>query len=90
MLGMAPVAGAAPSCTSDVERTVNQLEAEGYNVIMNRIGAQPADNCTVANVRPGQTYSRTDSGVPNNVLDAPGPNIATTITGESVYVDVRC
>ena len=31
---------------------------------MNRIGTAPSDQCTVGAVRPGQTFSRTDSGVP--------------------------
>ena len=37
---------------------------------------------TVVAVRPGQTYSRTDSG-------NPGDTLQTTITGKTVYVDVK-
>jgi hypothetical protein len=35
-------------------------------------------------VRPGQTYSRTDSGVPGA-----GNDIYTTVTDKTVYVDVK-
>src|SRR6478735_5176329 len=60
----APTAAAAPSGPSSVEQTVNQLKAEGYTVIVNKVGAAPADQCTVAAVRAGQTYGRSDSGTP--------------------------
>ena len=36
-------------------------------------------------VRPGQTFSRTDSGVPGADND-----IVTTVTTQTVYVDVTC
>jgi hypothetical protein len=38
----------------------------------------------VVAVRPGQTYSRTDSGVPGA-----GNDISTTVTNKTVYVDVK-
>jgi hypothetical protein len=64
---------------------VNSLQARGYNVIVSKVGNAPLDQCTVTAVRPGQTYSRTDSGVPGA-----GNDIVTTITSQTVYVDVRC
>ena len=36
-------------------------------------------------VRPGQTYSRTDLGVPGSHND-----VITTVTNKTVYVDVAC
>lgn len=54
-LTLAPTAAAAPSGTSSVEQTVNQLNADGYTVIVNKVGAAPADQCTVAAVRAGGT-----------------------------------
>ena len=56
--------------------------ADGYNVIVNRIGTTPLDQAAVVAVRPGQTYSRTDSGTP-------GDSFTTTVTGKTVYVDVK-
>jgi len=51
-------------------------------VIVNRVGSTPLDQATVVAVRPGQTYSRTDSGTP-------GDNFGTTVIGKTVYVDVK-
>jgi len=49
---------------------------------VNRVGGTPLEEATVVAVRPGQTYSRTDSG-------NPGDSLATTVTGKTVYVDVK-
>jgi hypothetical protein len=84
-LGLAGTANAAPSGPSSVDATVSQLKAQGYQVIVNRVGTAPLDQCTVNAVRPGQTYSRTDSGVPGA-----GNDVITTVTNKTVYVDVRC
>ena len=83
-LGLAPSANAAPSGPS-VDATVNQLRAEGFKVIVNRVGTAPLNQCTLNAVRPGQTFSRTDSGVPGADDD-----IVTTVTAQTVYVDVTC
>ena len=61
-----------------------ELQAQGDTVIVNRLGAAPLDQATVVAVRPGQTYSRTDTGVPGA-----GNDIHTTVTGKTVYVDVK-
>ena len=55
-LTLAAAAAAAPSGPSSVDQTVNQLKADGYTVFVNKVGAAPVDQCTVAAVRPGQTY----------------------------------
>ena len=82
VLGLAAPAGAAPTGPGNAQDTINQLQADGYNVIVNRVGGTPLDQATVVAVRPGQTYSRTDSG-------SPGDSFGTTITGKTVYVDVK-
>ena len=84
-LTLAAAAAAAPSGPSSVDQTVNQLKADGYTVIVNKVGAAPVQKCTVAAVRPGQTYSRTDSGTPGAQDD-----IHTTVTGKTVFVDLAC
>ena len=84
-LTLAAAATAAPSGPSSVDQAVNQLKADGYTVIVNKIGAAPVDQCTVAAVRPGQTYSRSDSGTPGAHDD-----IHTTVTGKTVFVDLAC
>jgi hypothetical protein len=82
ILGLATPAAAAPSGPGNAQDTINNLKANGYNVIVNRLGGAPLEQATVVGVRPGQTYSRTDSG-------NPGDSLATTVTGKTVYVDVR-
>lgn len=84
--GFAGPAYAAPT-GPDVTRAVENLEAQGYNVIVNKVGNAPLDQCAVRGVRPGQTYERMES-------DVPGPRghmgITTIVTGKTVYLDVSC
>ena len=82
VLGLAAPAAAAPTGPGNAQATINELKADGYNVIVNRVGGTPLEKATVVGVRPGQTYSRTDSG-------NPGDSLATTVTNKTVYVDVR-
>ena len=84
-LGLAGTANAAPSGPSSVDATVGQLRAQGFDVIVNRVGAGPAGECTINAVRPGHTFSRTDSGAPGADDD-----LVTTVTARTVYVDVTC
>jgi hypothetical protein len=78
-------ASAAPSGPSSVDATISQLQAQGFNVIVSRVNSAAADQCTLSAVRPGQTFSRTDSGVPG-AQDDP----VTTVTNKTVYVDIIC
>ena len=83
-LGLAGQATAAvPSGPSNVTTTVNALEARGYNVVLNRVGAAPLSACVVTQVRPGQEVTRTDSGFPGDDLD-------TVVVSKTVRVDVTC
>ena len=82
ILGLAAPASAAPTGPGNAHETINQLQADGYNVIVNRTGSTPLDQATVVAVRPGHTYSRTDSGTP-------GDSLETTVTDRTIYVDVK-
>ena len=84
-LVLAAVANAAPAGPGPVDQTVSQLQADGYQVIVNKVGTAPLSNCAISAVRPGQTYSRTDSGAPGAQDD-----LITTVTGKTAYVDVAC
>jgi hypothetical protein len=84
-LGLAGIANGAPSGAPTVDATVSQLHAQGFHVIVNRVGTAPVDQCTLGAVRPGQTFSRTDSGVPGAADD-----LVTTVTNKTVYVDLSC
>src|ERR1700754_571678 len=80
-IGLAAPAIAAPTGPGDAQQTINVLRAQGYTVIVNRIGTSPLEQADVVAVRPGQTYSRTDSGLPGA-----GNDISTTVTDKTVYV----
>lgn len=82
VVGLTAVASAAPTGPSQVDQTVEQLQADGYNVTINRTGDKPLSECTVRAVRPGQTFSTQDS--------RGGGSINTTVTAKTVYLDVTC
>ena len=84
-LGLTATANAAPSGPSPVDATIYQLGAQGFEVIVNRVGTAPLQQCTVSAVRPGQTFSRTDSGAPGA-----GDDLVTTVISKTVYVDISC
>jgi hypothetical protein len=84
VIGLAAPAVAAPTGPGDAQQTIDVLRAQGYTVIVNRIGTAPLEQADVVAVRPGQTYSRTDSGLPGA-----GNDISTTVTNKSVYIDVK-
>lgn len=79
---LATPAVAAPTGPGNAQETINDLKADGYNVIVNRVGGTPLEQATVVAVRPGQIFSRTDSG-------NPGDSLATTVTSKTVFVDVK-
>ncbi len=84
LIGLAAPATAAPTGPGDAQQTIDVLRAQGYTVIVNRIGTAPLDHASVVAVRPGQTYSRTDSSLPGA-----GNDISTIITDKTVYLDVK-
>jgi hypothetical protein len=85
-LGLAgPALATVPSGPGTAQDTVNLLQAQGNTVIVNKVGAAPLDQCTPTGLRPGHTYSRTDSGAPGA-----GKTITTTVTGKTVYLTVTC
>jgi len=84
-LTLAATASGAPSGPSPVDATVSQLQAQGFKVIVSRVDSAAVDQCTLNAVRPGQTFSRTDSGVPGAQDD-----LVTSVTNKTVYVDVTC
>lgn len=81
VVGLAAPAAAAPSGVGNAQNTIQNLESQGYHVIISKLGTAPLDQSAVLAIRPGQTYSRTDSG-------SPGDDLTTTVTGKTVYVEV--
>lgn len=84
VIGLAAPAQAAPRETGDAQHTISELQAQGYIVIVNRLGSAPLERASVVGIRPGQNYSRTDSGFPGARGD-----YVTSIARKTVYVDVR-
>ena len=84
VIGLAAPAVAAPTGPGDAQQTIDVLRAQGYTVIVNRIGTAPLEHADVVAVRPGQTYTRTDTGHPGA-----GNDIFTTVMDKTVYVDVK-
>lgn len=84
-LGLAGTAHAAPSGPTTASETVNSLQAQGFHVILNKTGTTPLDGCVAKSVRPGQTFTRMDSGAPGA-----GSSVVATVTAKTVYVDVEC
>jgi len=84
VIGLAAPAAAAPAGPGDAQQTIDVLRAQGYTVIVNRLGTAPLEHADVVAVRPGQAYTRTDTGLPGA-----GDDIVTTITNKTVYLDVK-
>lgn len=84
LIGLAAPAFAAPSGPGNAQETINNLQAQGYTVIVNRTGTTPLASATVVAVREGQTYSRTDKGFPGAAND-----LQTNVIGKTVYIDVK-
>src|SRR5690242_21863662 len=81
-LGFAHTATADTTSSAQVQDRVRNLEANGYHVIVNRIGAVPLSTCTITSIRPGQTFSTVDS--------RGGSAPTESITAKTVIVDVAC
>jgi hypothetical protein len=79
----APVHG-TPTGPGNALQTIQSLQAQGFNVIINRTGTAPLDQSSVIRIRPGQLFSRSDSGAPGAQM-----NPRTTVLSKTVYVDVR-
>ena len=74
-------AQAAPSGIGSAQDTVNELEQNGFKVVLNKMGEGPLDHCTVDSVRPGMTVIRPVRH---------GVNLVNQIVYQSVYLTAKC
>jgi hypothetical protein len=81
-LGLAGPAAAESRGSTSVGSTISKLAANGYRVTVSRVGSAPIDQCTVSQVRPGSTFSRTVPGL--------GDEGVSMVTSKTVYLDVVC
>lgn len=58
-LSFPAVAPASPSGVGSAQDTADELERQGFDVIIYRAGTSALDRCTVSSVRPAQILQRT-------------------------------
>jgi hypothetical protein len=83
-VGLASPASAAPT-GGTAQDTINSLQAQGYTVIVHKVGSAPLSQCSVSAVKPGHTRSRTDSGIPGAQSD-----FTETVVAKTVNVFLSC
>lgn len=84
ILGWAGAAAAAPSGTGSAQDKVNDLQAQGYRVIVNKFGSAPLDHCTLASIRSGRAVTE-----PATSRDS-GSDPTQELRYITVYVDATC
>jgi hypothetical protein len=85
MLAPAGLAAAEPTNNGNAYQTLGVLEDEGYNVIIDRVGNAPTNQCIVTSVRNPQTQTRTfwvDEGKKRRLI--------TVVVSRSINVSLNC
>jgi len=79
------MAAAQPATGSDAEQTIERLEAEGYDVIVDRVGNADIGQCKVSDVRHPQTLTQTIvTGHDHN------RDVVTVVVSKSIHVTLDC
>ncbi len=81
-------ASAAPSSEISAQDTINQLESEGYRVIVSRVGSGSIDDCTVSAVRQGRSVTGPQPPSPTASWTPLGPGQVLQYT--TMHVDLVC
>jgi hypothetical protein len=81
-LALAPLAAALPQDVESAQDKVNELEAEGFKVIVTKVGTASLDQCTVGSVRSGQPVYKT--------VHETGGGSERVVDYTTVYLDARC
>jgi hypothetical protein len=85
MLAPPGFATAEPTQQGNAYQTIGLLEDEGYNVIIDRVGNAPTNQCIVTSVRNPQTQTRTfwvDEGKHRRLV--------TVVVSRSINVTLNC
>lgn len=80
-VGLPARAQAAPSGIGSAQDTVNELEDNGFKVVLNKMGAGPLDHCTVDSVRQGERVTR---------LVQSDSELVNQIVYQTAYLTVKC
>jgi hypothetical protein len=85
MLAPAGLAMAEPTRAGNAYATIGTLEGEGYDVIVDRVGNAPLDQCIVTSVRNPQTQTRTFW-----VGEGKQRRLITVVVSRSINVTLNC
>jgi hypothetical protein len=85
LLAPAGPAAAEPTQQGNAYQTLGQLEDEGYNVIIDRVGNAPTNQCIVTSVRNPQTQTRTYW-----VGEGRQRRLITVVVSRSINVSLNC
>lgn len=75
---------AAPTGQTSAQATISDLEAQGFRVILNKVGNAPMDQCTVTAVRQGTDVKH------SWVQRGPSGNVNNLVRYTTAYVDLMC
>ena len=85
VLAPAGLATAEPTQNGNAYQTLGVLEDEGYNVIVDRVGNAPINQCFVTSVRNPQTQTRTFW-----VGEGKQRRLITVVVSRSINVTLNC
>lgn len=80
----AVAAPATPHAQPTAQATIDELKADGYRVILNKVGNGPMDRCTVTAVRKGTPVKH------SWIQRGPAGNVNNLVRYTTVYVDLMC
>jgi hypothetical protein len=79
------ICAAQPGGSSSARDTIGQLETDGYDVIVDRVGSAADDACIVTDVRHPQTLTQTIvTGHDHN------RDVVTVVVSKSIHVTLNC
>ncbi|GAT08334.1 hypothetical protein AU184_14430 [Mycolicibacterium novocastrense] len=81
----AGVAAAQPVQPGDAPRTIAELEDQGYDVVIDRVGSGPINECIVTSVRNPQEVTQTFA-----VGKGEDREFITVVVSRSITVSLNC
>lgn len=85
ILAPATVAVAQPVSPGNAQQTIGELEATGYDVVIDRVGSAPIDQCIVTSVRNPQEVTQTFV-----VGKGKYRELVTVVVSRSITVSLNC
>jgi hypothetical protein len=85
ILTPAGAAAAQPAQPGNAQHTIGELEAQGYDVVIDRVGSAPINQCIVTSVRNPKEVTQT---IP--VGDGLDRDLITVIVSRSISVSLNC